>query len=210
MTPAVALKSKRRTQPQRRAAMRERLLEATVECLHELGFNGTTTIEVARRAGVSRGAQLHHYPTRQKLVVAAIEHVLQKRLGEFRRGFSVPQGKGDRTRRAVELLWSLTNGSTFYAWLELLVAARTDPELRTAMLSIAQRFEQGVLEAFHEAFPENRDNPALNFAPWFTLAALQGFALDRILDPREPRVEIGLQILTSMGRQAFTPKAGKR
>ena len=199
-TPAPA---RRRTNVERTAQMRARLMEATVECLHELGFAATSTTVVAARAGVSRGAQLHHFPTKQALVTAAIEHVLELRIAEFRRAFAQRTPKGDRTEAAVKLLWKLTSGSTFYAWLELLVAARTDPALRKAMRAIAQRFETSVRSAFIEAFPEQRDNPAAHVAPWFTLAALQGFALDCILDPDEPRLPLGLGILSQMGTRVF-------
>lgn len=198
--------TRRRTQEERSASTRTRLLEATVECLDRLGFAGTTTTAVALQAGVSRGAELHHYPTKRELVTAAIEHVLQRRLAEFRAGSAARGAAGEvkaRMEEAVRLLWSLTSGPTFYAWLELLVAARTDAALREAMAAIAQRFEAGVKEAFHEAFPELGDSPALNVAPWFTLAACQGFALDRILDPEEPRIELGLQILAAQGARAL-------
>jgi AcrR family transcriptional regulator len=203
---AASTQPRRRTQEERSSTTRARLLEAAVECLDERGFAGTTTTEIAQRAGVSRGAQLHHYPTKRELVAAAIEHVLDRRLAEFRDGFSKRKGGADfaaRMEEAVELLWSLTDGSTFYAWLELLVASRTDPQLHASMKAIADRFEQGVLEAFHEAFPELRDDPVLDTAPWFTLAACQGFALDRILDPDEPRISLGLQIISSMGARAL-------
>jgi AcrR family transcriptional regulator len=197
---------RRRTQAERSSTTRTALLEATIECLSERGFAGTTTTTIADRAGVSRGAQLHHFPTKRELVAAAIEHVLARRLAEFRSGFARRTGPSDiasRSEAAVELLWKLTSGTTFHAWLELLVAARTDEVLREAMKAIAHRFEEGVLQAFHEAFPEQRDNPALNAAPWFTLATLQGFALDHILDPNEPRLPLGLQILSSMGARAL-------
>src|SRR5580700_10650527 len=83
----------RRTQGERSAAMRERLLDAAIDCLYELGYSGTTTIEVAARAGVSRGAQLHHFPTKEHLVTLAVRHVLAKRLEEFRTAFAaLPDG----------------------------------------------------------------------------------------------------------------------
>ena len=66
--------------------MRPRLLEATVDCLVEHGWSGTTTTLVSRRAGVSRGAQLHHFPTKNDLVVAAVEHLSELRGEELRRG----------------------------------------------------------------------------------------------------------------------------
>src|SRR5580704_16496580 len=86
----------RRTQQERSAAMRLRLLDAAVDCLYELGYSGTTTIEVAARAGVSRGAQLHHFPTKEKLVTEAVRHVLAKRLDEFRGAFASLPGGADK------------------------------------------------------------------------------------------------------------------
>jgi AcrR family transcriptional regulator len=188
-------------------------LEATVECLNELGFAGTTTTAIADRAGVSRGAQLHHYPTKRDLVAAAIEHVLNRRLREFRDGFAARATTSrvkERTQAAVEQLWALTSGSTFYAWLELLVAARTDPELRQAMTGIAKRFEEGMLNAFHELFPEQAENPAIDVAPWFTMAALQGFALARVVEPDDVRLPIGLSVLSAMGARALRGEEDSR
>jgi AcrR family transcriptional regulator len=196
----------RRTQAQRSSSTRARLLEATVECLNELGFAGTTTTAIADRAGVSRGAQLHHYPTKRDLVAAAIEHVLDRRIQEFREGFAARATTSsikERAQAAVEQMWALTSGSTFYAWLELLVAARTDPELRTAMTGIAKRFEEGMLKAFHELFPEQADNPAVDLAPWFTMATLQGFALARVVEPDDVRLPVGLSVLSAMGARAL-------
>ena len=63
--------------------MRARLLDATVDCLVERGFAGTSTTLVSERAGVSRGAQLHHFPTKNDLVVAAVEHLTEKRGAEL-------------------------------------------------------------------------------------------------------------------------------
>ena len=59
-------------QQERSRATQIRLLDATVDCLVEHGWAGTTTTVVAARAGVSRGAQLHHYPTKSALVIAAV------------------------------------------------------------------------------------------------------------------------------------------
>ncbi|WP_169799311.1 TetR/AcrR family transcriptional regulator, partial [Nocardioides jensenii] len=70
-------------QEERSRAMRQRLLEATVECLVEAGFSGTSTTLVSQRAGVSRGAQLHHFPTKNDLVLAAVEHLTEVRGAEL-------------------------------------------------------------------------------------------------------------------------------
>src|SRR3954464_15263723 len=71
--------SSRRSQAERSAATREALLDATLACLVEDGYARTTTARVAERAGVSRGAHLHHFQTRDALLAAAADHLTAKR-----------------------------------------------------------------------------------------------------------------------------------
>ena len=101
----------------------------------ELGFVGTTTTEVTRRAGVSLGAMLHHFPTKADLLAAAVGHVMQRRQDEFRKAMTNVGRDMDRLDAAIDLMWEAFNGPTFHAWLELWVAARTDPELAEAVRS---------------------------------------------------------------------------
>src|ERR1041385_1513309 len=99
----------RRTQEERSAATRARLLDATIACLSDLGYSRTTTTEIADRAGVSRGAQLHHFPTKAELVTTAVEHLFRRRDAEFRAAFrKLPEGT-DRDRAAIDLLWSMVS-----------------------------------------------------------------------------------------------------
>jgi AcrR family transcriptional regulator len=126
-------------QADRTRAMRQRLLEATVELLVERGFSGTTTTLVSERAGVSRGAQLHHFPTKNDLVVAAVEHLTERRGAELAETLAtVPRGAG-RTRAVVRLLGDHFTSPVFAAALELWVAARTDPALLAAVAPLEQR-----------------------------------------------------------------------
>src|SRR2546421_7716476 len=119
----------RRTQAERTAATRAKLLDAAVACLVDLGYARTTTTVVAERAGVSRGAQLHHFPTKQELLAAALEHLYDRRREGFRKAFADVPADVDRVEAAIDLLWSTFSGNAFPAWLEMQVAARTDPQL---------------------------------------------------------------------------------
>ena len=77
-------------QDERSAETRRRLMDATVACLFERGYAGTTTTEIASRAGVSRGAQLHHFPRKDELVVSALEYVFELRLAEMSAAVAEP------------------------------------------------------------------------------------------------------------------------
>jgi AcrR family transcriptional regulator len=118
--------------------MRARLLEATVQCLVEHGWSGTSTTLVSQRAGVSRGAQLHHFPTKNDLVLAAVEHVTLAREDGLD-DLDDLDGLGPRTRAVLAALAELYTGPLFTAAHELWVAARTDPALRRAVIELEAR-----------------------------------------------------------------------
>jgi len=161
--------------------MRARLLDATIECLHDLGYARTSTPEIARRAGVSRGAQLHHFPTKAELVTNAVEHLFGRRREEFLQAFRARPAGQDPVEAAIDILWSMVSGPTFYAWLELVVAARTDLELREPVAGLTTRLGAIIEQTFRELFPAPAGaNPFYEVAPRFAFALLDGLALERI------------------------------
>lgn len=128
----------RTPQGERTRAMRLRLMEATVECLVELGWAGTSTTVVSQRAGVSRGAQLHHFPSKQDLVVAAVGHLSERRREDMAKSAADLPEHG-RTRAVLDVLAAQFVSPVFFAALELWVAARTDAELRKAVGPLERR-----------------------------------------------------------------------
>src|ERR1700683_3235916 len=102
----------RRTQAQRTAAMRPRLLDATIECLVTYGYAGTTTPRVAELAGVTRGAQIHHFKSKEDLVVAAVEHLAQQRAQAAIRELSRVQASPDPVATILDFLWEAHQGPT--------------------------------------------------------------------------------------------------
>lgn len=128
----------RTPQAERTAAMRLRLMEATVESLVELGWSGTSTTVVSQRAGVSRGAQLHHFPSKQALVVGAVEHLTERRRHAMADAVRALPDVG-RTRAVLDVLAEQFTSPVFFAALELWVAARTDPDLLEAVAPLERR-----------------------------------------------------------------------
>jgi AcrR family transcriptional regulator len=171
----------RLSKAERGAAMRIRLLDATIDCLVELGWAGTSTTEVVRRAGVSRGAQVHHYPSKEDLVLAAIEHLLARRIDEYRVAFEQLPPKRRTPAEAFELLWSQCMGASFDAWLELAVAARTSPALRARFVDVGRRFADATVELFQGMFAEAAaDREFATVALRFAFSVLDGLALARL------------------------------
>ena len=200
--------ARRRTQEERSAATRARLLDATLECLAELGYARTTTTEIAERGGVSRGAQLHHFPTKAELVTEAMEHLFDRRDEEFREAFARLSADANRPRAAVDLLWSMVAGPTFHAWLELVVAARTDEQLKPRVTALTARFTENVSRTFAELFPPPAHAPPFwELIPVLTFAFLQGLALDAMVLPGRPEIDEALEIWRSLA-QLTMPTGG--
>ncbi|MGV4987726.1 TetR/AcrR family transcriptional regulator [Streptomyces sp. NPDC001709] len=120
----------------RSRATRQRLLEAAVACLAEHGWAGSTVAVVAERAGVSRGAAQHHFPTREDLFTAAVEYVAEERSTALRALF--PDRAADR-RAVVAALVDLYTGPLFRAALHLWVAASNEDQLRARVTELEAR-----------------------------------------------------------------------
>jgi AcrR family transcriptional regulator len=200
----------RRSNQQRTAEMRARLLEATIACFLELGYAATTTTEVADRAGVSRGAMLHHFPSKEELVLAAVEHLFHRRKAEFLAAFAKVPKNADRPAAALDILAKILGGDSFYVWLELAVAGRTDEKLGRRVRELGARTAQEVEKTFRELFPPPATpNPFFDAAPRFAFAILQGLAVDRLLvTERAMKVEEVLTLLKRLSAFAF-PNGGQ-
>ena len=164
-------------QADRTRAMRARLLEATVELLVERGFTGTSTTLVSERAGVSRGAQLHHFPTKNDLVVAAVEHLTELRGAELADAVAqLPTGKR-RTRAVVEMLGDHFASPVFTAALELWVAARTDEALLAAVSPLEQRVGRETHRLTVTALGADESRPGVRELVQATLDLVRGLGL---------------------------------
>jgi AcrR family transcriptional regulator len=171
----------RTSNAERSQATRARLMEATVECLAELGWSGTTTTVVAERAGVSRGAQLHHYPSKADLVVAAIDHLALRRADELREAAAaLPAGPG-RTLAVLELLTGHHTGPLFTAALEVWVAARTDPTLRAALVPVEARLGREIHRLTVDLLGADESRPGVRETVQATLDLVRGLGVANLL-----------------------------
>ncbi len=165
------------SQEERSRAMRQRLLDATVECLVERGWSGTSTTLVSQRAGVSRGAQLHHFPTKTDLVLAAVEHLAQVRGLELQQAAALLPTGPRRTRAVLEMLGEHFTGPVFSAALELWVAARTDPALQAAVGPLEQRIGRETHRSTVELLGVDESAPGTRELVQATLDLVRGLGL---------------------------------
>ncbi|HVU62285.1 MAG TPA: helix-turn-helix domain-containing protein [Mycobacteriales bacterium] len=162
--------------------MRRRLLDATIATLHDEGFRGTTTRKVQQRAGVSRGALLHHFGSRSELILAAVEHLAKERMGEVVRLAGSPPPRSSRPRWAIEVLWSTFDGPLFAASLELWLAARTDEELLAALVPQERMLGRAIRDIAGDLFgPDSTSSPGFGHDLEILLDAMRGAAARGVL-----------------------------
>jgi len=183
--------STRVPQEERTRVMRARLLEATVDCLVERGFAGTSTTLVSERAGVSRGAQLHHFPTKNDLVVAAVEHLTEKRGAELAAAAAALPDGPRHTRAVMQMLGDHFASPVFNAALELWVAARTDAALLAAVGPLEQRVGRETHRLTVELLGADESVPGVRELVQATLDLVRGLGLaNTISDDTRRRVRI--------------------
>jgi AcrR family transcriptional regulator len=165
--------------------MRRRLLEATVECLIAYGYAGTTTHRIAARAGVTRGAQVHHFRSKEDLVVAAVEHLAEQRVRAALRGDRRFGGGGDPTAEVLGFLWDTHQGDMFVATMELWAAALTDDVLAGHVARVERSVNQAVITAVAQLLPDCAARQALRNAIYTAMDVLRGILVASFGD-REP------------------------
>lgn len=168
--------------PVRSAETRARVLEATIQCLFELGYHQTSTVLVTERAGVSRGAMLHHFPTKADLMMAASEYIVElrrdlhaERLGRFKT-------EREKFLHLIDVLWSAFETPSGIARIELMLGSRSDPELGPRFRELNDRLDEAHKEVVWKraqqlGFTDRRKIRA--FVQLYA-AALRGLAIDTL------------------------------
>ena len=157
------------------------ILEAAIDCLQKHGYGRTTTQLIAEMAGISRGAMLHHYATKQDLIASVIDYTVYKRMEQFLEGIRALKDSARIDEMAgIAISWRSMMGREFAAYLELAIAARTDPDLAAIFLPKAYRYDQNELAEIIRAFPEWADDPeGYALAMDYVNATLEGLVINR-------------------------------
>ena len=194
----------RRTQGERSDAMRKRLIQATLVCLGRDGYSDTSVSSVVREAGVSRGAHLHHFPSKNALIVAAADHLLRQAyrvLGELLLGVAQEE---NRLQALVAAAWQeLFDTPMFNAFLELLIASQHDAQLARSLQKLFGSVA-GAIDAPIAHYFEPRAAQSLPTRELFLMTPLMlsGLAAVRHLmsDPAQVRHFVGVWAQLMLGQ----------
>ncbi|WP_245566534.1 TetR/AcrR family transcriptional regulator [Thermocrispum agreste] len=195
-----------RTQAERSEQTRTALLDATVECLVELGYSRTSVQEICARAGVSKGAQQHHFSTKAELMASAVEHLTHRIATELVVSTDALR-RDDPVDAAVEVIRRGFSGRLAAAFIELWVASRTDKELAEAMLPVDRALGRATLETFRELIGRD-DSPLVDNLYWMTVNLIRGLAVDESLGGDPARRERLVGQWKQMVRAALADSPG--
>jgi AcrR family transcriptional regulator len=193
-------------QDEKRAETRRRVLEAAILCVIERGYANTTGPEIAERAGLSRGAQLYHFPTREDLFAKAVEHLNELLSKKMRQKVERLQVEADRRSIAIDLIWETVGSPLYQAWLELVIASRTDAYLRDFVRAVSTRLSESVekmLSGRSEPFASSV--PDLNLFPVVLLLMTEGLAISAQAREKESVQQV-LAAAKNICGALFTPR----
>ena len=205
-TTAAMVKPPRRTQAERSATTRARILEAAVNCLYTAGYGATTTVSVAAEAEVSRGAMLHHFPSKADLMLATLSHVLELNAANFLTAASKVADPWERYAALPDLRLEAGTQPAGVAFMEIMVGARSDEAVRSRFdefqrqlnTRTAQRMSDWAQEAGVKVTA--RDHAVSRTV---TLAIF-GLAIQRQVLPDVDAEEV-LEVLRGLKRDAMEP-----
>lgn len=194
----------RRAIQSRTIDVQRRILDAAVEVLLEHGYAGASTLRIQERAEVSRGRLLHHFPSRDDLLIAATQHLARARVGDFPSGHTWPEDLGERIDKVIDLMAATFTQGYFWAATELWVAARTHPEIRGALLPGEQDIARAVRLAMDGFFgPELSARDGYDDLREVLFTSLRGMALTTTFDPREEPTLRHVERLKRLARRAL-------
>jgi len=192
---------RRRSQAERTAETRGRLIDATIECLIDSGYTGTTTVAVCKRSGVSHGSLLYHYGTRERLLGAALDAVYERLQRPVIESLEqLPLGEA-RVDALVELMWSAFGAREFKAVLELWLAASNQTDVGWAVWPEAQDFDRAIQPLAAHVFPDLATRmPDFSLYISLIFQVLQGMGLANATWPHDDDDPTRTRVRALLGR----------
>lgn len=196
----------RRTQAERSATTRARILEAAMHCLYKSGYGATTTVSVAAAAEVSRGAMLHHFPSKADLMLATLNYVLDLNQANLMRAAATFEDPWERYAALADIRLAAAREPAGVAFMEIMVGARSDDAVRSRFSEfqhqISGRREQRLAEwATASGVKVTERDQAVSHT--ITLAIF-GLAIEDQINPNANTDEV-LSVLRQMKREAMEP-----
>lgn len=179
---------------------RARILDAAMRLFAEVGYAQANNGVIAEAASLTRGAMLYHFPSREALVEAVVEHIQGARARLFQESVrSAPHG-ADRTDHAIDAYWRLLHATPFVAFSELEAAARTDPMLRERLAAAQDAFDHARVGEDLFDLVQAGEAPRFQASRDLARFMLEGLARARLTYDSEARTQRLLAVVKRAAR----------
>ena len=172
-----------RDQPEVR---KRKLIEATAQCLAELGHAGTSVRAVAAKANVSPGLVTHHFKGIDELIVATYAHVGEQVAEVLNAAIDAAEGGAEKKLRAfidASFRPPVLDRDLLAIWLSFWSLVRRDPGVRKVHKQVYVDYRRRLETLIAEIARERRFRIDAHLAALGLTAMLDGLWLELCLDP---------------------------
>ncbi len=193
--PAPRVKAARRTQAERSETTQTKLIHAAIALMRTRGYGGLRTAEVSEVAGVSRGAQLHHFPTKHELILATVRYMNERIAIESRRRAKAASTAADPLAGIIEDGKDFFFSDFFFVSLAIAMGDGRDEDLRLETLPLSRESRFAVERAWLEAFvAHGLPRKLASDVIALTLSVIRGFTVRTFIDDDHVRFEDLLRV----------------
>jgi AcrR family transcriptional regulator len=187
---------RRRTQAERSAATRTVLLDSAIKCLFENGYGTTSTITVAERAGLSRGAMLHQFPTKSDLMAFVVEAVFEQEVELYHQLLNGITDPRERLLAYPQAVWTVLSRPAGVAVLEIIQGSRSDAALAEKLAPTQARIAAFIRKEMESEFPKGPSMALLELI----VGAVRGVSIQKVLTPDSEGVNGAIPLLQELLR----------
>ena len=189
-----------RTQVERSASSRRRLVAAAISCLNRHGYGATTLMLITQEAGISRGGLFHQYSSKADLMLDVVKSVFDHEVQLYRERLDLIDDPKERLLSILDAGWDILNRPGAIAVLEVMVGSRSDRELSAQLISLQKELEARIDATMQEHYLAAGVNPTLVGAPLRRLvaAAIRGLSIQRTLMTDDKDLVESVSVLKQM------------
>lgn len=196
-------------QARKSAATRDQIISAAIRCIVESSYSRTTVLKISEKAGLSRGATLHHFPSKMDIIRAVVQYLHMKRIQAFRRAIKEIPADADMAHMAIQAYSAHVDHPIYIALFELSVAARTDAELSAILHPAQLAFDREWYRTAWDLFPEwHADRKAFDLALNLSQITMEGMAIRNFTHARKyDREQLLVYLEAKIGELKPAPRA---
>jgi AcrR family transcriptional regulator len=194
---------KRQTQEERSEGTQQRIISAAIEILYDEGYVAATTHSISARAGVSRGAMLHHFPSKDDLMLAVVRIAHERDSMYMREGLTKISDPLERYFALPDLAWEVMSGPAGIAVLEIMMSSRSNSALAKRLAPLQSEIESQSQERIVQLMQDaglRREPISKDFAN-LAVAAIRGFSIEAMFHKDTKRITNSLKSFKTLIRQ---------